>query len=87
MNFDVTDAETRVIGDIAKRACSLYPELDHMTMMMDLTLVHAGQTPLRLVDFLSAPEPDFRHDIAGIYNNLDRRTGMLKNLFSPRYSA
>ena len=87
MNFDVTDTETRVIGDIAKRACQCFPELDHLTAMMDLTVVHANGCPLKLNELLDAPEFDFRHDIAGIYNHLDRKTGHLKDCFLPRYSA
>jgi len=87
MNFNITDHDTRIIGDIAKRACKIYPELDHITTMMDLTLLHANGSPLRLDDMLEAGDFDFCHDIAGIYNHLDRRTGKLGGCFSPRYSA
>ena len=86
LNFDINDHETRVIGKIAARATKMYPFLDHLATMMDLTIVHANGNPLRLDDFLEAQDFDFMHDIAGIHNHLDRKTGQLKDCFSPRYS-
>lgn len=54
--------------------------------LMDLNAVHSNGTPLRLSSLLTAPEFDFAHDIYGIVANLDRETGKLGDLFSPRYS-
>lgn len=87
MNFNITDDDLNLITDIAKRACQIYPELDMTITMLDLISVHQNSNPLRLDELLEAPEFDFCHDIAGIYNHLDRRTGKLGECFSPRYSA
>jgi hypothetical protein len=54
-------------------------------IIMDLELTHANY-PLDLERFRRAKKFDFTHDIIGIYQNLDRKTGKLKNFFEPRYS-
>ncbi len=87
MNFNVSNTEARIISKIAQRACECFPEGDRMTFEMDLTAVHANGCPLKLEELFEADGFNFRHDIAGIYNCLDRKTGKLKNCFSPRYSA
>jgi hypothetical protein len=87
MNFDITDHDLDLIGEIAKRACKIYSELDMTTTMMDLISVHQNGNPLQLESLLEASKEEFCHDIAGIYNHLDRRTGKLGGCFSPRYSA
>ncbi len=87
MNFNVSNTEARIISKIAQRACECFPEGDRMTFEMDLTAVHANGCPLKLEELLVADEFNFRHDVAGIYNCLDRKSGKLKNCFSPRYSA
>lgn len=87
MNFNVSSTEARIISKIAQRACEVFPEGDQMTFEMDLTVTHANGCPLKLEELLVADEFNFRHDVAGIYNHLDRKTGKLKDCFSPRYSA
>lgn len=87
MNFTANQDETRIISEIAKRACKQLNELDHLTTMMDIEVVHSNGCPLRLVELLDAPDVDFAHDIVGIQNHLDRKTGKLLDCFSPRYSA
>lgn len=87
MNFNVSSTEARIISKIAQRSCECFPEGDRMTFEMDLTAVHANGCQLRLEELLTADDFNFRHDVAGIYNHLDRKTGKLKDCFSPRYSA
>lgn len=82
---EVSKEDDALIAQIADRAYPLY-HLDKLSTIMDLTCVHA-RTPLRLQALLDAPAGDFGHDITGIYLNLDRTTGTLRNLFSPRCTA
>ncbi len=53
---------------------------------LDITATHLNGNPLRLEELLRADEGDFCHDVSGIRHHIDRETGKLTNLFSPRYS-
>jgi hypothetical protein len=53
---------------------------------MDLTATHLNGTPLRLQEMLYSKDGDLIHDVVGIHNNLDRRTGRMMNCFLPRYA-
>lgn len=53
---------------------------------MDLCACHANGNPLRLADLLAADDLNFTHDITGIARHMDRETGQLRDLFSPRFS-
>jgi len=53
---------------------------------MDISATHCNGNPLDLESLLSVPYEDFAHDILGIQSNINRRTGELENLFSPRCS-
>ncbi len=66
------------------RACNI--SYIRRAIEMDLSATHAT-CPLRLQDLASAPDPDFGHDVLGIYRYLDRKTGVLTNLFCPRFAA
>lgn len=59
---------------------------DELTVQMDIAAVHLNDTPLRLREFLKAPDLDFTHDFFGISKNLNRQTGKLENHFRPRYA-
>lgn len=90
IKFNSTKKDAVVITAIAKRASNTaaangwhYPIQD---AEMDITACHCNGNPLRLDDLLVADEFNFAHDVFGIQRNLDRKTGELKNLFSPRYN-
>ena len=53
----------------------------------DLQATHSNDMKLDFESLLEFPDFDFKHDIAGIYNNLNRDTGKLKNFFVPRCTA
>jgi hypothetical protein len=52
---------------------------------MDVFVVHAT-AGLDLQRLLDADDSDFRHDILGIYSELDRETGKLRDHFVPRFA-
>lgn len=83
--------EMDLIGAIVSRAMSLpWPkdrEPSPTNIMMDVLAVHTHGRPLLLVDFATADDFDFVHDIVGIRRHLDRETGQLDEHFVPRFSA
>lgn len=87
INFDSTKEEMELITKITKRAVAVFPEMDYMSLSMDITATHLNGCELKLAEFLNSGDSDFNHDICGIYSNLNRGTGMLNNCFLPRFSA
>ena len=90
VSFDTTKKDARLINRIARRAMKRealkqLADGDIVQIEMDLTAVHANGCPLRLKDFLEAPDFDFSHDIVGIRRHLNRDTGQLEDCFLPRY--
>ena len=85
----ISGTDLKLITKITKRAFTLFQELGYgvnpMTVSMDLEVVH-GTIGLQLNEMLEADNGNFMHDITGIYSNIDRETGELKNYFSPRFS-
>lgn len=77
-------------GKIAKRAVLMAKEFDiqydQMTAVMDIDACHSNGNPLRLAELLAADRANFAHDIFGIRQNINRKTGKLENCFVPRYS-
>lgn len=91
VKFDVTEAEGVLISRIADRAMVFaraygidYPYRD---CLMDLTATHANGCPLKLGQLLDADQMNFTHDVFGIRNHIDRRTGQLNDCFCPRFAA
>jgi len=89
INYDkITRNELELIEEITRRATKGIrrdPDINFMTMMMDIEAVHS-QWPLCLEEFLNAPEYDFWHDIYGIRRHLNRETLQLEDGFVPRYT-
>lgn len=54
-------------------------------LFMDLMVTHYYH-PIRLQHLLESSDFNFLHDVLGIAKHLDRKTGMLKDCFSPRFS-
>ena len=88
INWTATRDENLVIANIAARAFKVYKgDYPYQDIMMNIEACHCNGTPLRLKDLLAADDFNFSHDIAGIYNHLDRETGKLKGSFSPRFAV
>ena len=85
ISFDITKKDMQLIARIAERAD--YMGLAPVEIRMDVAAVHANGCPLRLNDLLGASEFDFKHDLHGIRNHLNRDTGQLEDCFLPRYHA
>lgn len=81
-----TKAEEGTISKIVKRAHAFYGgKIDTLSFNMDIHAVHAKE-PLRLKAWLMADNFNFLHDVSGIIRFMDRKTGLLPEWFSPRYS-
>lgn len=92
VNFKTTPAEARTILAIVGRALSLNakqggPQLDRMSLHMDIVACHKNGNPLDLDRLYAADDFNFAHDVFGIVRHIDRSTGQLGDMFSPRYHA
>jgi len=83
-------AELELESEIAKRAVIMAKQsrvaYDQMTAVMDIDACHNNGCPLKLRELLDADNFNFAHDVFGIRNNINRKTGQLENCFLPRYS-
>ncbi len=61
-------------------------EIDRIALAMDLTAVHANDTPLDLVRLLEAEAFSFMRDVRGISQHINRNTGKLMGHFVPRHT-
>ena len=91
ISFDVTDLEMWIIERIVERAARLAedagcPNLDRLSLTMDLCACHANGCPLKLEELEKADDMDFAHDVFGIRNHMDRNTGKLVGCFLPRFA-
>lgn len=88
LNESPSAEDRALILKIADRAMAdgPAPYTDKIRAVMDLCIVHCNGCALDLAAFLSASETNFWHDINGIAANLDRVTGQLKNVFTPRHA-
>lgn len=90
INFKTTKEEAILIGQIIKRARELSdnPEqIDTMSHHMDISACIANNFPLKLDEWLAAPDFDFVHDFYGITRHINRRTGKIEDCFLPRFAA
>lgn len=83
---DINETESELITQCAKRAIALFPELDRLSLLMDLSATHLSE-PLKLYDLLNADDFNFSHDVVGIVNHLDRNKGQLDGRFLPRFAV
>jgi hypothetical protein len=94
VSFDATPDERRAIERCAKRAAALglddfnftHDNGVYVEIQMDLTAVHANGCPMDFKKLESFDDFNFMHDIVGIRDCLDRRSGKLLRNFSPRAS-
>lgn len=78
-------------AQIAKRAVEMAKEVGipykQADALMDIDACHCNGTPLRLGDLLVADDFNFAHDVFGIRNTINRKTGKLEGIFLPRYAV
>jgi hypothetical protein len=77
--------DMKIIHEIAIRANGL-TKVSIKEYDMDIAACHISGNPLNLEGLLLADDYNFFHDVWGIHENIDKETGVLKNLFYPRYS-
>lgn len=91
--FTATNEEREVIRRIAVRAIAIMDkyvpdhEVEDMDIIMDLEACHSNGCPLRLAEMEQADDFNLMHDIGGIGNNLNRKTGKLHEGFLPRFAC
>ena len=90
INFKTTKEEGATIQKIAKRAVKLFKRHNGwkavrvLDFEMDVTACHMNGCKIDLERLLNAPDFDFMHDIAGIANHINRKTGKIEGHFLPR---
>ncbi|MBC7954081.1 MAG: hypothetical protein H7Z12_19965 [Rhodospirillaceae bacterium] len=87
ISFKVSDADRAFITQIVDRAATIIPDMDKLEVKMSLTACHANGCPLRLADMAEADDFNLLHDVGGIHNCINRRTGKIDGLFRPRFAA
>lgn len=89
-SFDVSLEAVELIDKIVDRAevlaGSFGGDFDRMTTRMDLTACHANGCRLKLSELLMTDDFNFAHDVFGIRNHINRRTGQLEGCFLPRFA-
>lgn len=81
--------DTEIIHNIVGRLRGLElvpPGFDYLSMEMDLSATHANGCPLKLEELLKADKFNLLHDLMGIRNHINRKTGKLERFFLPRYA-
>lgn len=86
---EFTPEERIAVEAILDRAKTLskrwgWSGFDRQSLEMDLSVVHARH-PLDLARLAQAADFSFTHDVRGIVENLDRRTGILLRNWLPRH--
>lgn len=88
MNWDkATREDFGKVSEIVKRAREIHPEIDTVSLSMDLIATHSNGCEMDWDKLIAADNFNFMHDISGIMNCIDRNTGKLQNCFLPRCSA
>lgn len=57
-----------------------------MDILMDIDACHSNGNPLKLEELLKSDDGNFAHDVFGIRQHINRKTGKLEDCFVPRYS-
>lgn len=87
INWNATKEDTILISKIVKRIQEKsVGQFRPMDLDMDITACHLNGCPLKLEELLLADDFNLFHDIAGISNHIDRRTGKLTDCFVPRFA-
>lgn len=90
INWSVTDQDFEIIEKIAERAYMMARsqgvEYDMTSLAMQVIACHLNGCPLKLQALLDADNFNFSHDVFGIANHIDRKTGKLTRCFLPRFA-
>jgi len=94
LNWNTTKEDTLAISKIVDRYIEFHYSLNipkqyqrsKLDIMMDVEATHNNGCPLKLQGLLNAKDCDFTHDLIGIQQNINRKTGKLENCFLPRYA-
>jgi len=88
VKFNCTKEEYEAIVKIVLRAEEegLFSKKERLSNMMDLEACHSNGCLLDFNKLLGFPKFDFAHDLIGIHNNINRKTGIIENCFLPRCS-
>ena len=89
LNLTATTKDRHLIEKIADRAIDRISTLNvglyrRNICIYDITITHINGCPLNLRKLLKAPDFEFCYDVLGIRKHIDRRTGKLRNDFSPK---
>ena len=84
ISFEASKEDADLIDKIVARIEADY-DIDRTEFMMDLLATH-NSCPLKLKELLETDRFNFYHDIGGIRQHLNRRTGHLENCFLPRFA-
>lgn len=91
INFVMNDTERHYFKKIADRMRAICDANDIVyecsDCIMDVAACHLNGNSLKLKELLTAPDFDFIHDVMGIRQHINRKTGQLENCFVPRFSA
>jgi len=88
IKWNTNASDFRLIVAIAQRIekdIKGYPD-KRQTILMDLQACHENGCRLDLTGLLAADPLDFRHDVLGIRQHINRSTGQLEDGFIPRYA-
>lgn len=83
---NTTTEDINTIVEIARRTGSMILVKDTMRLIMDIKATH-NKTPLDLVGLLSAESGKFLHDVCGISNHINRKTGEPDGCFASHFTA
>lgn len=88
LSYDCSTSDMQAIQAIAARACELFKDykiaiVNPVSVAHEVAACHCNGCPLNLVQLLLCSPTDFEHDIGGIFQNLNRRTGGLLNGWWP----
>lgn len=92
VRFDISPEDKVRVEQIVERTAKLAEEVGIETinktdLEMDLIATHANGCPMQFQRLLDADNFDFVHDVLGIREHLNRRTGRLEHHFLPRFAA
>lgn len=80
----ITVLDTVLIDKVVERAAKHLPGIDLFTLEMDIVAVHMNDRRLDLTRFFTEADEDFKHDVHGIQDHIDRITGTLTDGWMPR---
>lgn len=91
INWNASLEDKKLVTKIAVRAIEMYESIGvkttkdtNLEIYMDVLACHCNGTPLDLERLLEAPEQTFVHDIVGIRDCINRRTGKIEKHFLPK---